>query len=488
MSQQQKRLINNFYIRTKDGRRVPFIHNKAQLHYEQNRTGRDYILKARQMGFTTYEQLRKLEVILLNKYINVATVAHSRDKTEDIFQISKFAWDNLPEDFRNVYDVKYDNVRELMFSSMGSRYFVDTNIRSGTVQDLHISEFAFNSDVNGLISSTFETVPKNGCITLETTANGLNEAQEFWQMAVEGKNGFTPHFYNWTWDNEYQQTPPESNTWKDDYKLIAKRCGLIYDIQEQFQLTDSQFYWYYLKAVMNGEKVKQEYPIVPEESFLSSSISVFDLFKVSQLRPTTPLRTFKGVNIYEEPKENHRYCIGVDTAEGLGGDMTSVEVWDMTEDKKIEVGSFADSTIRPDQTAELVIELGKMYNNAFLIPERNSSGLSTVLKIQERGYSKLFVNRNIDSRTQEIKNEYGWRTMGSNRDVMIDDFVELFESGNLVINSQIVVQQMKTFVRKKNGKREHEEGYHDDSLFGSFLAIQGGKYHREVKVVEPFGL
>ena len=483
-----KRLINNFYIRTKEGKRVLFQHNKAQLHYEQHRTGRDYILKARQMGFTTYEQLRKLEVILLKKYINVATVAHSQDKTEDIFQISKFAWDNLPEAFRSVYDVKYDNTRELMFANIGSRYFVDTNIRSGTVQDLHISEFAFNKDIKGLISSTFETVPKSGCITLETTANGLNEAQEFWQQAVEGKNGFKAHFYNWTWDSDYQQEPPQNSKWKEDYKVLAKRYGLIYDIQDRFQISDAQFYWYYLKAVMNQEEVKQEYPTVPEEAFLSSSISVFDLFKVSQLTARTPLRKFRGANIFEEPKEGHKYCIGIDTAEGIGNDRTGIEVWDMTEDVKVEVASFSDDTIRPDQTAILSIDLAQLYNNAFLVPERNSSGLSTVLKIQEKSYNKLFINRQIDTRTQQIKNEYGWRTMGSNRDVMIDDFVELFENGKLVINSDFVIQQMKTFVRKNNGKREHEDGYHDDNLFGCFLAIQGGKYHREAKAVQGFAL
>jgi hypothetical protein len=229
--------------------------------------------------------------------------------------------------------------------------------------------------------------------------------------------------------------------------------------------------------------MKQEYPTVPEEAFLSSSISVFDLFKVVQLKGANILRAYRGVNIYEEPKVGHKYCIGVDTSEGIGGDNTAVEIWDITDHKEIvQVASFSDSSIRPDQTASLVIELGNLYNDAFLIPERNSSGLSTVLKLQEEGYRNLFVNRQIDKKTQKSKNEYGWRTMGANREVMIDDFIELFENGNLVINSSKTIQEMKTFVRKENGKREHDEGYHDDSLFASFLAIQGIKYYRDKKL------
>lgn len=484
----QQRLINKFYIRNKKGQRVPFVLNKAQADYEKNRTGRDYILKARQIGFTTYEQLRKLEKAMLRKYTNLATIAHKRDKTESIFSIAKFAWDNLPEEVKMLYDVKYDNVREIYFGKTDCRYFVDLDIRSGTVQDLHISEFAMISEIEELFASSLETVPKGGTITLETTANGLNKAHDIWQEAVAGKNEFKAHFYNWTWLDEYQELPPESDTWKEDYKLLAKRYSLIEDIQNIHQLSDAQFYWYYLKAIRLKESIKQEYPTIADEAFLSSSISVFDLFKVSQLQPRSPLRLFKGTQIFHEPINTHRYCIGIDTSEGIGNDNTSIQVFDMTGEKKIEVASFLDDTIRPDQTADVAIELGYLYNTALLMPERNSSGLSTVLKIKEKSYPKLFINRKIDSRTQKISNEYGWRTSGGNRDVMIDDFIDLFENDQIEINSSHIIQQMKTFVRKPNGKREHEEGYNDDALFGCFLAIQGGKFHREAVVTEGIAL
>jgi len=476
-------LLTRFYIRDKQGRKVLFKPNKAQIHFLNNMTGRDIILKARQLGFTTLVQLTHLRRIMLDNYTTVATVAHKQNKLKSVFEIARFAWDNLPPEVKNVYEVRYDNVRELTFSANGSRYFVDLDLRSSTVQHLHVSEFAFLKDVSEMVSATFSTVPDTGSIVLETTANGLNSAYDFWQKANDGKVDFTPHFYNWTWAEEYQATPPENNKWKEDYKYLAKRFNLIVDIQSKHQLTNEQFFWYYQTANLYEETMKQEYPTVPEEAFLSSSISVFDLFKVVQLKGANILRAYRGVNIYEEPKVGHKYCIGVDTSEGIGGDNTAVEIWDITDHKEIvQVASFSDSSIRPDQTASLVIELGNLYNDAFLIPERNSSGLSTVLKLQEEGYRNLFVNRQIDKKTQKSKNEYGWRTMGANREVMIDDFIELFENGNLVINSSKTIQEMKTFVRKESGKREHDEGYHDDSLFASFLAIQGIKYYRDKKL------
>jgi len=472
-----KRLIEQFYIKDKNAHKVKFRMNKAQLDYESKRTGRDIILKARQMGFTTYEQLRKLERVLLKHNVTSATISHKMSKTLDIFRISQFAWDSLPERFKARYKVKYDSAKELAFENTASRYFVDVSMRSATVQDLHVSEVAMMGDINDLFASSLESVPKEGTITLETTANGL------WVEAVAGKNEFCPHFYNWTWDVDYKETPPENNSWKDDYLENAKKYDLIADIQNRFELTDAQFYWYYLKSIRLQERTKQEYPTIPEEAFLASSISVFDLYKVSQLQSGSIAKTINGANIYKEPIAGHRYIIGCDTAEGMGGDRTAIEVWDMTDMDKIEeVASFSDDTIRPDQTADLMIHLGIAFNEAFLIPERNSSGLSTVLKIQDRDYSNLFVNRTIDKKTQKTKNEYGWRTMGSNRDLMIDDFIELFENDKLIIHSERLIQEMKTFVRKENGRREHDDGYHDDTLFASFLAIQGNKYQRSSRV------
>jgi len=477
-------------IKNKEGKKTIFLPNRAQIDFVKNRTGRDIILKARQLGFTTLLQLLKLDRILCEDGITVATIAHRSNKTNDIFQIAKYAWDNLPDSIKQSFQAKYDNVRELYLASTASRYFVDLDVRSMTVQDLHISEMAFIDNVEELLASSLEAVPKDGNITIETTANGLNKFYDLWTEAVQGKNEFKPHFYNWTWDDTYQEQAPKDSEWKEEYKTLARDYDLILDIQPRFDLSDNQFYWYYLKARRLRNIVKQEYPTIAEEAFMSSSKSVFELFKVSQIVPERPIEVFKGVEIYKKPEAGHRYIIGCDTAEGTGGDSTAIEVWDFTNDVKEEVASFLDNTIRPDQTAYLMVELGKLYNDAYLIPERNSSGLTTVLKLQEMNYQKMFVNRQIDTRTQRSKNEYGWRTQGSNRDVMIDDFIELFENNKLIIRSSFIVNQLKTFVRLPNGKRQHDEGYHDDSLFASFLAVQGAKYHREIEILSrrKFGI
>lgn len=421
--------------------------------------------------------------MLLRDHIT-STIAHNKDKTLDIFRIAQFAWDNLPEEIKSRYDIQYDSAKEITFGATGSRYFVDTNTRSMTVHDLHVSEVARIKDIDALFSDSIESVPAEGDITLETTAQGLNKFYDLWKATIEGKTDFKAHFYNWTWDTEYTATPPAQNDWIGDYRSLAKQYDLIYDIDTQFKLTPGQFYWYYLKARSLKKIIKSEYPTIPEEAFLSASGSVFDLFAVSQLVPMIPIENKYGVDIFYKPTPGHKYAIGIDTAEGVENDGTSLEIWDLTGEKKIEVASFLDKTIRPDQIADIGLKMSAYYNDALLIPERNNSGLTTTLKIQETAFPNLFVNKSIDTRTQEEKNEYGWRTTSGNRDIMIDDFIELFEEGNLEINSFSMIEQMKTFVRKPGGKREHDEGFHDDSLFGSFLAIQGGKYLQEMSVIK----
>lgn len=485
MSREKKSLIHKFQIQTKEGTRQFYIPNAVQTDFSKRRTGRDYILKARQMGISTDAQLGNLEYAMLNKDVTVATIAHNKDRSDSLFQMSKFAWDNLHESIRKLYQVRYDNVRELVFGATGSRLYVSTDVRGDTVQRLHISELNFMQDIKGVFRGSLQAVPKGGSIVIESTGNGMNEGQIVWQEAKEGKNGFTPHFYNWTWDKEYREVLPPSSTWKDDYKVLAKRYGLIEDIQDFMQIDDEQWYWYYLKAGQLKESVKAEYPCTDMEAFLSLSTAVFNLYDLVNYKPVELLKTYRGWKVYEEARKSVDYIIGVDTSEGIDGDYSSAEVYRIDEKgRMINVASFKDNSIRPDKFGELLIEVGRIYNNAFIIPERNSSGLTTTLTIQNAGYSNLYSTKRLDRKTNKSTREYGWRTTSTNRDMMIDEFVAGWEEGEIVVNSPYVLEEMKSFVRQPSGKREHEEGFHDDSLFASFLAVQGRKFLSEFKATK----
>ena len=483
------RILNGFKIRTKDKKLIKFKKNKAQEYFEKHKTGRDIILKARQLGFTTYIQLNYLEKALYYPNSVSATIADKAENANKIFRIGKLAWDNLDENFKSLYDLKYNNVKELYFDALNSGYFVGTNMRSGTVNRLLMSEVAYMKNYSETVAGSMEAVPKDGEIALESTANGLNEFHDEYQQAKEGKSEFKPFFFNFTWDDNYRESPPKSDDWIDQYKELARNHNLVLDPVKDFNLDSSQFYWYFNKARRLKAKVKQEYPLSDTEAFLSDSGSVFDLFAVAQLKARTPVDMFKNVKIYEQPVKDGVYIIGGDPAKGTGNDGSALEVLRVLDNGSLkQVASYWDDKIRPDQLGKKTIELAKFYNSAFVVPERNV--LSYVIELQNSTYDNIFINRQVGKKTEKQKNEMGWNTTGANRDLLIDDFIEEWEEGHIEIVDSNTISEMKTFVRKDNGRREADSKRHDDSLFGLFLGVQGRKYHRsrEAQVQSAYGL
>jgi hypothetical protein len=135
------RLANLYHIIDKDGRRAPFRPNWAQealldeLHYQ------NVILKARQLGFTTFIQLYMLDACLFNSNIRAGTIAHKLDDAKTIFRDKvKYPYDNLPEQLKAARPIIKDSADELLFDN-NSSIRVGTSMRSGTLQFLHIGEY-----------------------------------------------------------------------------------------------------------------------------------------------------------------------------------------------------------------------------------------------------------------------------------------------------------------------------------------------------------
>lgn len=467
-----------FQIQTKSQGKQRFIPNKVQLHFKKHKTNKNRILKARQLGLSTIIKLEDLETILTKKNVRCITIADTNEHAETLLDIVNFAFSNLPPEIRILYKEQYRSKRQLFLAERNSGIKITTSGRSGTAQRLHVSEWAFFTEkqIQETIGGTMQSVPNDGEITCETTACGMNHFQEEWEKSEE--QGYSKFFYNWTWANEYQSTPPNLN-FKKKYKELAYGYKLIENPQERFNLSDEQFYWYFLKTLQIKELVKQEYPFTAEEAFLTTGIAVFDLEKISQIITSPPLNTFKDVvELWELPKDNHKYVIGMDTAEGVEQDNSALEIIDITDMN--QVGEFASNIIEPHEFAELGVQLGKLYNNAYIVAERNASGLTTVTKIKESNYPRIYISRTIDKITKKVKNEYGWRTTSTNRDLLIDEILEAIHEGRLGIKSAKLISEMKTFVRKRSGKREHDEGKKDDRLFALMLAFQGIKTYSSI--------
>lgn len=439
------------------------------------------IVKARQHGFTTEACIDELDEALWVPGMTCAIIAHERNALDEIFQIVKRAFTNLPDALKP--QTKTDTLRMYRFVSrfdglpLDSSIYVALKLRSGTVRRLHISESAYIKDRAELIAGSKQAVPKDGFITEETTGNGYNEFYDFYMSAHQNQNpteqDYKAYFYPWFINPDYTLDG-----------ILTEPDATEIELKQSLGLTDGQLLWRRWKKQdllvnsigvgLTGDQLfKQEYPSSVMEAFQSGVGAVFDAEKIEQVRIAMPLTNpdvpsvlkNMGVKFWHLPVPGQKYVMGVDPSGGDGADYSPISVW--SEDR-VQVAQYYGN-IRPDELAELTKELAEYYNRAFVGVENNM--LTTILFLSKI-YSNYYFTTQIDEKTMKRTKKIGYNTNIKTRDVMIDEFAIAFDEGHLTINSPITLSEMRTFVKKENGKREHADGKHDDVLFADMIALQ----------------
>lgn len=272
------RLDNLYYITTKEGARRKFVMNWAQRQLFRNMHYLNIILKARQLGFSTFIQIFMLDAALFNPNTHCGVIAQTRDAASGIFQRNvKFAYDNLPDEIRDAIPAKTDRAQMLQFGN-GSSIEVGTSLRGGTFQYLHISEFgkicATRPDrAREIVTGALNTLAAGQIAFIESTAEGRDGA--FCQMcdvAQEHARRGLPltaldykfHFFPWWKEPSYAI---------DADVVVTGRMREYFDklrSEHGIHLTREQEAWYVKKESTQEEDMKREYPSTPEEAFEAS--------------------------------------------------------------------------------------------------------------------------------------------------------------------------------------------------------------------------
>jgi hypothetical protein len=491
------RLTHLYKIKDKDGSLVLFKPNVVQLAIIASLYlwRRARFLKYRQGGITTLFCLLYLDDALWTPGFSAAIISHDREHLDKIFQIIERAYDNMPKSLRAT--TRQDTLRMMRFeraydgTPLDSSIYVAMKLRGGTVQALHISERAYivgNASIE-LEAGSKQSVPIKGRISEETTANGFNEFYDGFTSEADPRVPeylqYHNFFYAWHEHPEYT-LPGKLEEYADD-DLELKR--VVRDAYNGKELTDGQIIWYRWKmaellaaarasddkiSLDGAQLMRQEYPSTIMEAFQSGLGNVFDLQLLATYQAQKPLElyTTKGkikgekVAIWHKPVAGKQYFMGCDPSDGgAGGDPAGFSVWD--EDYK-QCAQWRGH-LRPDKIAEILAEVGHMYNEAFIGVENNM--LSCILFLSQI-YDNYFITVTVDEKRDRRTKKIGFTTSTKTRDIMIDDFNMHFEEESLEINSGITLKEMQTFVKKEGGKREHADGKTDDTLFGDFIAIQ----------------
>lgn len=272
--------INNLYwITDKEGRRVRFTMNWAQEHLFDNMHYLNAILKARQLGFTTFIQLFMLDSCVFNSNIRAGTIAHTLGDAQTIFRDKvKFPYDNLPEQIRAAVSIVHDNATELMLSN-NSSIRVGTSLRSGTLQYLHVSEYGklcakYPEKAREVRTGALNTVQAGQVAWIESTAEGqeghFHDICEVAQAKQRMGTKLTPldfkfFFFPWWKNPEYEidpigvSIPAESLEY---FKKLEANSGIV--------LSDAKRAWYVKKAENQAGDMKREYPSTAQEAFEAS--------------------------------------------------------------------------------------------------------------------------------------------------------------------------------------------------------------------------
>ena len=184
--------------------------NRAQREYSRGCTQRNIVLKARQLGVTTYIAARFFIQTITRPGTLTVQVAHTEDSAQAIFSIVRRFWENLPGRMRRgALRTSRANVRQLVFPALDSEYRVETaddNAGRGmTIHHLHCSEVSrWPRGGRETLASLRAAVVPNGEIVLESTAHGAAGVfYEEWQKADE--TGYTKHFFPWWYDKSYRE-------------------------------------------------------------------------------------------------------------------------------------------------------------------------------------------------------------------------------------------------------------------------------------------
>lgn len=287
---QRWRLNNLYKIKDARGREVTFRMNRAQEDLFNNLHSFNVVLKARQLGFSTFILIYSLDCCLFQSNMSAGVIAQGLVEAEDLFENKvKFAYERLPRWLRVRRSSLSNNARELRFSN-GSSIKVGTSLRGGTFQILHVSEYGkiaarYPDKAIEIKTGALNTVHVDQKIFIESTAEG--QSGEFFDLVqraerLRGSGGVLSsldpklHFYGWNWNAGYSLDAEVSIT--GDMAEYFKSLP--------FELSAGQKAWYVKKLEQQGEYMKREYPSVPKEAFektLEGAIYVEQMARVRSL-------------------------------------------------------------------------------------------------------------------------------------------------------------------------------------------------------------
>jgi hypothetical protein len=451
-------------VRTREGWTAPLKANAVQRAFEQRRGARNIVLKARQVGMTTWAAGRFFLRTITCPGTLTLEVAHTQEAAEEIFRIVRRFLDWLPEELRTgPLRRSRTNTRQIVFAKMDSEYRVvtagDRNAGRGlTVQNLHCSELArWPGDAAETLAGLRAALAPEAEVILESTPQGVGGCfYDEWQRA--GQTGTVRHFFPWWMEPRYRAAAVDEPTLNEEERALIDR----------HRLSLKQIgYRRGIRANFRG-LAAQEYAEDAESCFLASGESLFELAAVEARLKTAPdpvVRRRNGnLEVWLPPVPGRMYLVSVDPAGGgSSGDYSAMEVLELK--TGLQCAEFAGH-LGGLEVARLAAEVGHEYNNAWIVVERNNHGSGVLAHLESScRYEKIYCQGGRRGM------EPGWLTTTMSRPTALARLDAALVEEPERFMSRRLLAECRSFVRLPNGSSRAQAGAHDDRVMAMAIGL-----------------
>jgi hypothetical protein len=392
------------------------------------------LMEGRQQGKTITSAACILWYTLFQQNKTVAILANKSSAAREVLYRYELMYESLPIWMQQ--GVKVYNKGDLELEN-GSRVFTaatsSSGIRGKSVNWLYIDEAAIipNNVAEEFFTSVYPTISSGQTtkILLTSTPLGYNHFWKFWNEAEQGLNGFTPLFIS------YKEIPGRDDKWAAEQR-----------------------------AMLGELKFNQEVLC----TFLGSSNTLVSPDAIGKMSTKQPIYSKDGLDIYEEPEEDHVYMLVADTSRGVGGDYCAFVVMDITSYPHKVIAKYRNNKVSPLVFPNIIAKVAKDYNRAYCLIEINDNGqqVADSLYIDMEYENVFFVGSN--SKTGQFLSggfsqgaTLGVRTTKLVKRLGCTAFKSLVESTKLLIHDVEIISEISTFIEVR-GSFKADEGYHDD--------------------------
>ncbi len=389
----------------------------------------------RQTGKSTTCVAYLLHYVVFNDSVNVGILANKAATARELLGRLQTAYENLPKWMQqgiiawNRGSLELENGSKILAASTSA-----SAVRGMSFNILFLDEFAFvpNHIADSFFSSVYPTITsgKSTKVIIVSTPHGMNHFYRLWHDAERGKNEYVPTDVHWS------EVPGRDAKWKAS--TIANT-------------SEAQF--------------KVEF----ECEFLGSVDTLIAPSKLRALVYDEPQTRSAGLDVYQPCKNDHDYVITVDVARGVGGDYSAFVVIDITEFPHKVVAKFRNNEIKPMLFPNVIWEVAKSYNEAFILCEVNDVGdqvaaiinydleYENLLMCSMRGRAGQIVGQGFSGK----KTQLGVKMSKTVKKVGSLNLKTLVEEDKLIFSDYEILSELTTFIQKHNSF-EAEEGCNDD--------------------------